>query len=627
MDFLEKNLFAMGKMQNAYCNKLKTQLSKKERKLKFEIYKNPFDQDVLKYENSDGSLIHYTSYLDPLKQAKEMIQDIEHTNRHFIFVVGIGLGYHIDLLLENINKKSLIVIIEKDMDLIIEVLKRKDYSRYIESGSLQFIIEDDNNIINNNIIRYMRTFKYNIPGIQGVRFSIFDKEYNNLANKVYETIMGYRKLFYDMLGNSVEDTLHGIRNRFNNASRYIKSPGVVDLKERFGDKYKGKPLIIVSSGPSLDKNIDFLKDAKGKALILACDSVIDTLKNKSIVPNAVGVLERGYEIYDKFFKDKTFDDEIVLAAVASAEKEVVNTFDNKVLAMFREESCGRWFDNSVLNKGCINAGASVAHLLFGIGYYLECDPIILIGQDLAYSKEGISHANGSKVREKVELDNVTAYVEGQNGEMLPTISIWEYFKKIFEDYIKVSKCKVIDATEGGALIKGAEILPLKKAIEMYCKEEVVSLRQCVDAIEVKEDFVVKARQNLLRESQEEIRIIDKLIKRINKAIIKNKGAMKSLKKGIHTQKDLNKVYNCIDFTEEKIVKEIINNETLGMILQYIIHSIAYKVSELEEKEYTFDVLKKNLKIQMEFLLLAKYYLQLTFDTYKKGVKIVEENIS
>ncbi|WP_373845633.1 6-hydroxymethylpterin diphosphokinase MptE-like protein, partial [Clostridium sp.] len=98
-----------------------------------------------------------------------------------------------------------------------------------------------------------------------------------------EKIMDTIQHAFFMLGNDMEDTIIGIENNFTNMKKLIESPSIECVK----DKYKDIPAIIVSAGPSLDKNISELKRAEGKALIIATDAVLTTLKNHGIVPDAV----------------------------------------------------------------------------------------------------------------------------------------------------------------------------------------------------------------------------------------------------------------------------------------------------------------------------------------------------
>ena len=51
------------------------------------------------------------------------------------------------------------------------------------------------------------------------------------------------------------------------------------------------PAIVVAAGPSLNKNIDELKRAKGKAFIIAVDTAIKPLLKKGIIPDMFAIVD------------------------------------------------------------------------------------------------------------------------------------------------------------------------------------------------------------------------------------------------------------------------------------------------------------------------------------------------
>ena len=101
--------------------------------------------------------------------------------------------------------------------------------------------------------------------------------------------------------------------------------------------------------------------------------------------------------------------------------------------------------------------------------------IILVGQDLALTGNK-THADGTFKKEMEEIDTSTLgyiQVEGIDGKMVVTRNDFHRYLLWFEDYIKNHpEVKVIDATEGGALIHGTEILRLREAIDRECKVEI-----------------------------------------------------------------------------------------------------------------------------------------------------------
>src|SRR5690606_28411622 len=130
-------------------------------------------------------------------------------------------------------------------------------------------------------------------------------------------------------------------------------------------------------------------------------------------------------------------------------------------------------------------GASVANASLAIAAYLGCNPIIFLGQDLAYT-DGKHHADscgGTTLKEDDDLIEV----EGIDGNKVFTNSVWHTFLMWMEKFIIHNPNKTyIDATEGGAKIHGTDIIPLRQAIEKYC---------------IKDEFIQDKIHTIVKENQ------------------------------------------------------------------------------------------------------------------------------
>jgi hypothetical protein len=137
----------------------------------------------------------------------------------------------------------------------------------------------------------------------------------------------------------VEDTLDGLKNSFINIEVLSSSPGVRQLD----GQYRGKPAILVAAGPSLDKNIDLLSEAKGKALIMSSDTTFPVLLKKGIIPDLVVTIERIPEVYDRFYKNLEIPGDTWLAALNVADKRIFDSFPERHMVAFRTtEPLSKW---------------------------------------------------------------------------------------------------------------------------------------------------------------------------------------------------------------------------------------------------------------------------------------------
>lgn len=404
-----------------------------------------------------------------------------------------------------------------------------------------------------------------------------------------------------LLGNDIDDTLYGMENRLINFKHHCNHPGIKDFVKASGGAYENKPAIIVSSGPSLDKNVHLLKEYQDKALILSCDGSYTTLLKHGIKPHIIGSVERAYRTYEVFYSHREFDKDLLLVAPAVVRSEIVNKFVGNTISLFKDkDSFGILMDQMSMNsKGTLWCGSSVAHLLFSFADYIGCNPIILIGQDLSFSFDGISHAGDSEVKEVKQVKEAKVWLRGNYSEIVPSTHIWEKFLITFKEMIAQSSKKVINATEGGAFIEGTELELLSDALSKYCKTKIISPKDIYYGIK---DFVNynDIESTFIKEYSEIFAKYYDLYKKVKKIHEENVKAIKRFNKGIKTQNQLDKVYDVIDKTEN-LVREIAVERMMMMLFQYPIHVAIHQINQLETKEYTLESLAVNLKSHYDML--------------------------
>jgi len=124
-----------------------------------------------------------------------------------------------------------------------------------------------------------------------------------------------------------------------------------------------------------------------------------------------------------------------------------------------------------IDKGILPIGPSSANMGFTIAEALGCNPIILVGQDLAYAPDGRTHAADNALGEKQEGilpdKSETLWVKGNYEERIMTTPVWQMFLKNYENIIKNYSGTCINATEGGAFIPGTEIMDLAEVKEKF----------------------------------------------------------------------------------------------------------------------------------------------------------------
>lgn len=229
------------------------------------------------------------------------------------------------------------------------------------------------------------------------------------------------------------------------------------------------PVIIVSAGPSLDKNIGLLKRAKGHCLIFAVDTAMKYLMQHDIMPD-LGITVEPIKPMANYEDDRCFDVPHVFDCESNPE----------IVSRARRRSfiynCRDYVKRLLVNQGIevpadVPSGGSVATAAFAVCYELQIKTVILIGQDLAYLGE-TTHAGGV---ESAGINGTIGHetVDGIDGNPVRTRSDWMGYLRWFENSIRTINeqhldMRIIDATEGGALIHGSRVMTLEAAIDEYC---------------------------------------------------------------------------------------------------------------------------------------------------------------
>jgi len=432
-------------------------------------------------DNLFENIIHYGINLegkiesDNLFIEEKLLTDFDTGRNRALYILYRNQDLKaIEKILNGIGEKSILIYFYKEEE---DLLRPFTYfSNDQLKSKVIFIKADlDSSETLNEVHSQINALLYQYTQIVPVIPYKEDLKFIQEAKLLIQFIREKKENYSFLLGNDIDDTLYGLENRLLNFKHYCNHPGIKDFIKVSNGVYENVPAIIVSSGPSLDKNVHLLKKYEDNALILSCDGSYTTLVKHDIKPHIIGSVERVYKTYDVFYSHREFDKEILLVAPAVVRSEIVNKFVGNTVSLFKDkDSFGILMDQMSMNtKGTLWCGSSVAHLLLSFADSIGCNPIILIGQDLSYSHEGISHAGDSEVKEIKQVNEAKVWLKGNYTEKVPSTHIWEKFLITFREMIAQSNKQVINATEGGAYIEGTEIDLFTNVLEKYCLNKIV----------------------------------------------------------------------------------------------------------------------------------------------------------
>ncbi|EAL3282655.1 DUF115 domain-containing protein, partial [Campylobacter coli] len=471
-ELFNKNIEALG-------NILLKESLKEIKSSKFELILGKDNLDInlkdTSIKNNGGGYNENLLYQDPIKELQTMLNT--YNDKYLLYPVlyfyGFGNGILFKALLQNKNHQH-IVVFEKDIEIIWIMFHILDFSHELQSARLMVLQTSSLDI------EFFSNFCSSKPFFQFSRI-YFLELMSHYYERFHEDILGLNKKLAENFKNSIVshgndplDALQGIEQFVYNLPQMITHPSYKELLSK--RKNLSDTAIIVSTGPSLTKQLPLLKKYASKATIFCADSSYPILAKHGIKPDYVCMLERDEIVAECFNNDfGEFDKDIVFIVKSVTHPHTIKYLQKNNRAFILVSTYASFIQYLKLDYfGYFNMGFSVAHMNFLLTIHLKYKNIILIGQDLAYAKDGQTHSqgfihanlhNGDYER---DLDKFSTTAYGGNGKVQSS-EIWTLFRHNFEKDIVNIKMNyhitTYNCTEGGARIEGTIEKPFLWACE------------------------------------------------------------------------------------------------------------------------------------------------------------------
>ncbi len=458
----QKELF--NKNIEALSNILLKESLKEIKSSKFELILGKDNLDINLKDTSDNTFL-YENVIDELNTMLNTYND-KYLLYPVLYFYGFGNGVLFKALLQNKNHQH-IVVFEKDIEIIWIMFHILDFSHELQNARLIVLntnkleIQDYNELCSfKPFFQFSRIYFLELMSHYYERFHEDVLELNKkLAENFKNSIVSH--------GNDPLDALQGIEQFVYNLPQMITHPSYKELLS----KRKGisDTAIIVSTGPSLTKQLPLLKKYASKATIFCADSSYPILAKHGIKPDYVCMLERT-EITAEFFNHDfgEFDKDILFICAGVVHPKAIEYLkgrNRKYLIIPRY----LYFPIYIKLKyfDFLYNTPSVAHMSYFLSVLLNHKNIIFIGQDLAYAENGNSHPDdyqNSANYESQMYEHILTEAYG-GKEKIKTHEFWIFFKQILEAMIIKYHITTYNCTEGGARIEGTIEKPFLWACE------------------------------------------------------------------------------------------------------------------------------------------------------------------
>ncbi len=517
------------------------------------------DEEVLSATIDGGRLL--ASRRKPLTEASRLADTVDIAETAGVAVTGFGLGHHLRILAERMNKTGVLMCFEPDLELLRAVFEKVDCTDWMLRTNFALLTDPEDGA----------SISQTLSGLEGViALGVRIVDHPPSRDRLGDSATQFGQCFTDVLKairTAIVTTLVQsevtLRNLLMNLDHYSGCAGIADI----GSVCLGMPAVVVSAGPSLERNIDTLAQpgVRDRVVIIAVQTVLKTLLARGIRPHFVCALDH-HEISTRFYEGLTKEDVegVTLVVEPKANAAILDAWPGAIRSL-GNDLLDLVMDHSGLEtnpKGEFAPGATVAHLCYYLARHLGCDPVLLCGQDLAFT-DGQYYADGAAIhdvwagelgpfntlemmeweriaREKSLLRRKTD-VFGRpvfTDEQMAT-----YLAQFEADFLADTErgMRIIDATEGGVSKQHTVPMSLTDAIEAYGSPIPVSIPQ-IQRYTPDAGTIAKLRsrilvirsdaRRMLRRSKDTIRLLKKL-----RRVTNDPGRANDLVRRIHEIRD------------------------------------------------------------------------------------------
>jgi hypothetical protein len=424
----------------------------------------------------------------PIVEASKKAQENNYHNDSCTVIFGMGTGYFTKAVLDEMSDKHVIVVVEPVIHFLKIALRLNDYSEAIKKGNLLFACTRED-------LDYQLTVIENGKSI--TQWLIPTEDYVKKRPAEYSHLLNHTLMLITQLQSNT-GTVAGAgaliaKNDITNLPYVIKHRGVAELK----DLYKDKPAILVSTGPSLQKNIHLLidKDVQKRFIIIAVGQALRILLSYDIKPDFICSVDFG-PVNFGHYKGLLDVRDIPLVSINRTYQPILKHWEGpKFISVSLDGISAGTLSEFMMHKGGLLQGGSVAHMNLGLAVQLGCNPIIMIGQDLAYEDDGRSHHSLTDEAGKVDIkdgsitwkvDDPRSEIQGDHsmgpvqivngfyGKPVRTNAGYVSFISTFERMFRsMPDTTIINATEGGAKLEGSEQMTLEEVIDRATESDYI----------------------------------------------------------------------------------------------------------------------------------------------------------
>lgn len=398
----------------------------------YTLAKQMEEQKLYLHSNHKPALAGYELAKSWYKQEK---------SKYIIF--GFGLGYHayyLGLLDETLE----IVVFETDEEVIALSESYGLKEKFLENKKHKLIYDKDQSKLLNVLSELTEegAFVIHYPSLQLMEQSDIKLKLENYFIQ-YSSVENQASL---MIGNFRE-------NQSN----------ITDTIYDLQDDWKGKTAYLVAAGPSLDYNLEYLKQVdKENSVIIAVGTVFRKMIKEQIPVDYVVVSDANYRVTGQIRGVE--EQQIPLLILSTANYRLGREYQGPKYLIYQEDFSLAQDAAKSKNGFTCRVGGSVSTVALDLAVKRGCKKIVAVGLDLAYTRNFV-HAEGTSRRNISDVRNLRVIKDIYGKEVYTTCAMDKYRQWIEEHIKHIEDVEFYNATEGGANIRGMKNVLLKDVID------------------------------------------------------------------------------------------------------------------------------------------------------------------
>lgn len=364
----------------------------------------------------------YSKYNPKNDVERFMQKEVDITKKKFI-VVGLGLGYHIEFLVRNVENAEVQYIL----------LDSKEEELFKSYGKKNLLSDF-----------HIRKFNHN---------ESFMNDAQIIIPKAFLTAIGDKHPLFHFIEDIKIRQLSFTRFKGKMEANFNENIKLYQPLTRCIPNHTKAALI--ASGPSLNQTIQWLSNHQDEFDIYCVGSALKYALDKKIMPLAVMISDAQDNIITQI--DDRFNKKLLFLSTANNQAVIKHKGEKQILFQKGYTLAEEWAKK--YHQPLFETGGSVSTTAFSYIESLGYKQLYLFGQDLGFA-ENHTHAQYSTSGRIVNDDANLLEIESNDGSIIHTTPNLMTYKRWFDQSIMNTKMVVFNTASKGAKLANTSFIDI-----------------------------------------------------------------------------------------------------------------------------------------------------------------------